>query len=317
MSIADQLRHTQPLKITGFSYDPPPYGGLEHRFPSDEPVQEVLQRFVDRVGDAVGRTYLPIYRMADGEFVFMVGDRATAASASRSPVPALRSLVGRGLRHVRRNRIKTCWGEAYGQADYALARVRFEESLRKVARTGILAPYFVIRPDRWGERFFPPVCEWLESRAIEITKENFIPFYAVYALLNGPYRDRLFKNRTVLVVTHVNPGREEAIRGGLDAEGVGAVHFLPISANRSLLDDIELDDAARDADIALVAAGIGSVNILAQLEPLGIPCIDSGISLECIANPDRRWERPFLIDDSRVTPGELREYRRTARFGRW
>ena len=44
---------------------------------------------------------------------------------------------------------------------------------------------------------------------------------------------------------------------------------------------------------------IGSVNVLVQLEPLAVPSIDVGISIECLIDPERRLERPFLLDDDR------------------
>jgi hypothetical protein len=87
------------------------------------------------------------------------------------------------------------------------------------------------------------------------------------------------------------------------------VQFIEVSANAAMLDRVDLSGVQRSAELALVAAGIGSVNVLAQLEPLGIPAIDCGIALESYIDPNRRWERPFLIDASRTNADELAHMR--------
>jgi hypothetical protein len=66
-----------------------------------------------------------------------------------------------------------------------------------------------------------------------------------------------------------------------------------------MFDDIDVAPFAGRVDLALVAAGIGSANVLMQLEPLAVPSIDTGITIECLIDPGKRLERPFLLDDDR------------------
>jgi hypothetical protein len=292
---------TYPFELPGFTYRPPPYGGLSFRFPVGAGVNAVHDSFVERVVSAVGRSYLPVYRMADGEFKFMVGERALL------PAGVLHRTVHSVASFARRvtGRSATCWGEVYAAADRVRAAARFRSALVHVARAGMLAMYFANRKDEWGAAYFEPVCDWLDRHAIPLNATNYVPFYSVYALLSGPVRTELFVGRRVLVATHVSDSRRAALRSGMLAEGCAAVEFLPVSRTQSLLDVLDLRRVQDSPDLVLVAAGIGSVNVLAQLEPLGVPCIDCGIALECIIAQNRRWERPFLIGDDRTSVNEL------------
>lgn len=302
----ERFAFLRDFELPGFTYDEPPYGGLQFRFCSETSALAAFSDFADRIESAVGRSYLPVYRLADGEFAFMVSERTRPAAVTGS---ALRAAAGSVLRRLRGTTV-TCWGERYAGSERAAALARFTSCLRRVAAAGVLAPYFARRPDRWGETYFRPVCDWLDGHDVFLGEDNYIPFYAVYALLNGPRRKRLYGGRRILVVTHLTETRERAIRSALLAEGARSVEFVAISASRSLFERIDAATIRRDADMALVAAGIGSVAVLDQLEPLSIPCIDCGITIECMIKPELRWERPFLIDDERSDPDTLRQHRR-------
>jgi hypothetical protein len=298
--LATKLSHSQGMRIPGFSYPVPPYGGLAFRSFASASSESQFEAFSERLQQCIGRFYLPIYRMADGEFAFLVGWRAPLSNDKIRPLRALRQILGRLRRRVDPRVSPTIWGEAYASGEQSLALQRMEQGVRHVANHGILAIYFTKRADQWGEQYFEPICEWFDSREISVGDDNYVPFYFVYALLNGPVRKRLYAGRHVLVVTHLTEPRKQAIEMGLRQEGVTSVQFLGISSNRALLDQVDVSSVSQPVDLALVAAGIGSVNILQQLEPLSVPCIDSGICLECLIDYKRRFERPFLLDDERL-----------------
>jgi hypothetical protein len=318
MTLESRFTHACSFELPGFTYAPPPYGGLEFRAFDDTPAAHGFENFADRVIRALGRSYLPIYRMADGEFAFLVGERRLRSADGVASVGGVMRRAAAGLaRQLRRGRTRTCWGEQYSRRERDEAIDRFAGCLRRVASSGIVAAYFAHRPDGWGESYFSPVCRWFDARGIALDERNYVPFYSVYALLNGPFRAELFGGRSILVVTHLTEARRAAIEAGLKAEGAAEVRFAGISANRALFDTLDVERLDPAVDLALVAGGIGSVNLVDQLAPLSIPCIDCGIGLECLVEPERRWERPFLIDDARVAPAELAERRRTSRFGSW
>ncbi|MBK6937125.1 MAG: hypothetical protein IPH18_09770 [Chitinophagaceae bacterium] len=83
----------------------------------------------------------------------------------------------------------------------------------------------------------------------------------------------------------------------LKRRGAGHVFFKAISATQSMLDKPDLSAYVDKVDIVLIAGGIGSANLLLQSRVLNAVSIDSGFSLECMANPSRRPERIFCMPD--------------------
>lgn len=289
------LPATAPFVLPGFTYAPPPYGGLSFRYPAATSAAAEYERFRERVAGAVGRSFLPVYRMADGEFAFMVGTRALEPGFRST----LRALPRRLRQHLRR-RTDTCWGETYTASERSVALRRFREALQAVAREGVLAAYFALRHDGWGERYHAPVCDWLAAMGVQLHAGNYTPFYSVYALLCGPGRESVLRGHRILVVTHLTEERRGAIAGALHGEGAADVAFLPVSRSHALLDEVDATRFRGAVDLVLVAAGIGSVSVLTRLSGLGVPCIDCGIALECLIDPARRFERPFLVGDDRA-----------------
>lgn len=284
------------MDLPGFAENPKWYGGLGFRSRISDSMESQYERFRNRVIAAIGREYLPVYRMADGEFGFMAGQR----KLMRDRASLRRHVINQVRIRIRGGSHRTCWGEEYTAAEMDRGNQVFLRSLERVAERGVIAAYFAVRGDGWGEAYFEPVCDWLDTNHIALNDDNYVPFYFVYAMLNDPRRSELYNGRRVLVVTHLTAERTSALERALLGEGAASVAFVPVSANKSLLDSIDLTTVTDAVDLALVAAGIGSVNILAQLEPLGIPCIDCGISLECLLDETRRLERPFLLGDDRV-----------------
>lgn len=284
------------MDLPGFSEIPKWYGGLGFRSRISEPMESQYERFRNRVLSAIGREYLPVYRMADGEFGFMAGQR----KLMRDRESLGRHFIDQVRLRIRGGSHRTCWGEEYTAAEMERGNEIFLRSLRRVAERGVIAAYFGVRGDGWGEAYFEPVCDWLDANHVALNDGNYAPFYFVYALLNDPRRSELYGGRRVLVVTHLTAERTSALERALLAEGAASVAFIPVSANKSLLDSIDPAAVTDTFDLALVAAGIGSVSILAQLESLGLPCIDCGISLECLLDGTRRLERPFLLGDDRI-----------------
>jgi hypothetical protein len=287
------------MDIPGFAENPKWYGGLGFRSRISEPMDAQYERFRNRVIAAIGREYLPVYRMADGEFGFMAGQR----KLMRDRASVRRHFINQVRIRIRGGSHRTCWGEEYTAAEMERGNRIFLSSLTRVADRGVIAAYFAVRGDGWGEAYFEPVCDWLDANHIALNDDNYVPFYFVYAMLNDPRRSELYGGRRVLVVTHLTAERRSALERALLAEGATSVAFIPVSANKSLLDSIDPSTVTEAVDLALVAAGIGSVSILAQLESLAIPCIDCGISLECLLDGTRRLERPFLLGDDRIQVG--------------
>ncbi len=288
------------LQLSGFKHHVPPGSVGQLAF---EPclAEDWYSEFRNRIVAAMGKNYLPVYRMADGEFIFCVGrkprlvpDDATWAESLRMRVSCVIAPVVHWLRPSEH----TCWGERYSGTEHDDLMHHYVTCLRRVSEQGMLALHFVRSPSRFSEEYINPMCEWFQDHGVRIRTENYISFYFVYALLCGHDSRILFGGKSLLVVTAADSAKQVRITNALMKLGAREVQFLSISPNRSLLDKIDLAQVNDPVDIALVAAGIGSVNILDQLAPLKTVCIDAGICLECFADPSRREDRIFLKSDT-------------------
>lgn len=265
------------------------------------PMREHFGDFLARVESAIGRTFLPIYRMADGEFIFSVGPKAPLRllprirfSVRRAIEQAVTTLTGGSAP----DGVSTAWGERYdGVADLQGIYVGY---LRQIADSGMLAIHFTRTAGRFSEEYFAPMCNWLEAQSIALHMNNYVPFYFVYALLNGPSQRVVYEGRNILIVTSLNGSKRSRIAERLLAMRAKSVQFLEVSPTRALLDSVSLAGLYAPIDVALVAAGIGSANILVKLRGLGTLCIDGGICIECLADSTRENERIFLRADHAI-----------------
>lgn len=282
------------LRIPGFERTVPPGSVCQLSF-SGLRADRWFSEFCGRINESVSAKYLPIYRMADGEFIFCVGRKAELLPKN-APVPArLKHVLKKTLGDGRRS-CPTCWGESYAGIPREELLSIYTAALGKIAGNGLLALHFVRSPGRFSEQYIEPMLDWFWANDVDITPENYTSFYFVYALLCGPHVRGLVSGRKILVVTSASPEKRKAIAGSLRSLGSAKTMFIQISPNRSLLDTIDLSRLEDTPDLALVAAGIGSVNILSRLEPLSIPCIDAGICIDILADPKMRG-RVFTVPD--------------------
>ena len=235
---------------------------------------------------AIGKRYLPVYRMADGEYRFMFGRRI---NWSRKPI--YRELIGVGAEKFRfRNpdRWQTSWGETYQPRDTRRLRNELLEHTRYLSETGYLACYINDNGLKAFTEYNSVLQQRLAETGVSLNARNYVPFHFAPSLLVSRGWSEFIRGRKLLVVTGLTPKKEDLIRKTLMDYGAGAVSTLPISARSSLTDTLELSQAPGDIDIALVAAGIGSANILRQLAPLETLCLDIGGLMNCFVDRGAR-----------------------------
>ena len=92
--------------------------------------------------------------------------------------------------------------------------------------------------------------------------------------------------------------KQDAIKSSLIREGAKEVLWHAISTSRSLYDVIPVEQFVGAVDLCVFGAGIGKPAILAQLEPLGVPCIDAGYVMEVWADPSVAQSRIFTQPDA-------------------
>ena len=256
---------------------------------------EWYHEFVDKCIAACGRQFLPIYRMSDGEFLFLLGEQPLDERLSFKQKMRIRLgmikeklLLKGGLGPFTQGHYHS--GE-YSAEEWRRAQTEQPALIRKISERGILALHLNYVHIPFAERYWAELDKWLKKNRIMINDGNYYPFYFVYAMLTGPRRGELLKDRRVLVVNGAEGDKKQNIISGLKREGVAEVLWCPISLMRSLYDTVDMTPYLGKVDLAMVGAGIGKSNILLQMEPLNVPCIDAGFVFEVWADPKNKWGR--------------------------
>lgn len=258
-------------------------------------------KFVETVLAAVGRHYLPVCRLSDGEFLMMLGPQAPDIRLSL--VVRLRQRLGRVReRFMLKGGVGPFTAGHYHSGEFSAeewrqCRQEFPDLVKWLGKAGILAWHFSYTNAPFQEHYFPALQTWMDRHQVEISESNYFPFYFVYAMLTGPYRYDLLGGRSVLVVNGAQGEKKERIIAGLKAQGVKTVHWCPVSLKRSYFDRVDISPFMGKVDLAVVGAGIGKLRVLPQLAPLQVPCIDAGYVFETWANPDNRFKRVWCADD--------------------
>jgi hypothetical protein len=241
---------------------------------------------VERLVSARG--YLPLYRMSDGEFVFVCGKRPLPLTMLLEfPKLVVKDRLKVLLRRHRRTYLSGTPGygyETYTWAEWERARQGYADRVRAIGKAGILAVNFV-RHLEFPRQYLEPMCSWMEAHDIDLTPTNYYPFYYVYAALLGPDARRLYEGRRILVVTSDEDGTKwPAIRQRVMRFGAADATFVRISRSKSMFDRIDVTRIGT-VDLVLMGAGVGALNIAEQVAPLEALTIDAGFVLDCLWRP--------------------------------
>lgn len=242
--------------------------------------------FRDDALDAIGTRFLPIYRMADGEYRFLFGRRF-----NRFRRPLWHEILGISAEKLRLKNPdcwRTSWGETYAPEETRRLRAELVAHIRALSQQGYLACYITDNGLNAFVEYNDVLVKLFSIHNVTLHADNYIPFHFAPSLfINSGWQD-FIERRTLLIVTGLTDEKANKIRQTLLTYGAAAVHFLPISPNSSLNDQLDLSKVSDGIDIALVAAGIGSANILRQLEPLQTLCVDIGGFMNCLVDRDSR-----------------------------
>ncbi len=297
------LPHAIDLRIPGFAA----MDRYNLRTFAPEPLDSSVwfNTFVERVAAAVGESFLPICRLADGEFLFLLGFQPPTPRAGLAyPAQWLRwqLTTWRPRRHLRaggRHGSKPLYASAmYGVEELDSVRDTYADVLGCVAGEGLLAADLSFCAVPFQDHFFPAFRRWLDEHGIALTPLNYVPFYFVYPLLTGPHRGRVLGGNRVLVIHSATGSKQAAIRRSLLDEGVTEVMWHAISRDRSLYDVVPVEKFIGQVDLCVFGAGIGKPAILRQLKPLNVPCIDVGYVMEVWADPSVASSRIFTAPDN-------------------
>ena len=242
-----------------------------------------LAEFRHRVLSCVNRRYLPIYRMADGEYRFLLGRKY---NLHRRPlIKELVAVTAEKLRITHPDRWQTSWGEQYSPEEMGEHRRRLISNVRGIAEEGYLACYINDNGLHAFAEYNRHVAPLFRKYHIRFHESNYVPFHFVVGLLVKDGWQEFYEDRSLLVVSGTDDAAEARIRESLFRLGARTVQFLRVSKTSSLRDRLDLRSVTHPVDLALVAAGIGSANVIPQLKPLGTVVMDIGGYINCYINP--------------------------------
>jgi len=240
-----------------------------------------LHSFRERVVDSIGRRYLPVYRIADGEFRYLLGRRVRWQS--EHPIRDGLGVAAERLGLIHRTNA-TSWGEEYSPSLRIALRRTLTDRIRSIAQSGYLATLLSDNGVSLAHEYRAPFCKYMAYHDLCFGSNNYVPFHFVCELLSSPGWEELLEGRRVLIVTSLEGKNTALIAGNLTAMGVRDIQFVNVSANHSMLDNVNLSTVRMPVDLCLVSAGVGSANVLVQLKALETTALDIGGYLYCFEN---------------------------------
>ncbi len=307
------FNHPQPLSLPGFSRQEM-FVDKHIVFPPDNiPVNEWYEHFQARFFDALenGKKF-PVFRSSHGEIGFVTGKMGAPKGSFKVK---LRFFMSRVYRIAYFQSLFYSSGvpghgyETYKQWTLPKLRKKFAEAMKWIADNGVLCMYFADR-GAYAISYQKAYLTWLNKRGIFLNSENYGHIYFVYALLNGYDKERIFKNRKVLVVSSDQPARTPPLIENLKKMGAISVDFIAISPGSSMNDTIQVPRT--DYNLCIVGAGVGAANVLYQLKELNCPVIDAGFIIDQIAYPEKIKPRIYTVNDQnweRIFPDNNPEWK--------
>lgn len=261
------------------------YGGYLDAFSFYETTYESwFKIFREKILSKMGKEYLPVYRMADGEYRFVMGRKY---NWYKKPLwQEIIAVSAEKLKLKNPNKWKTSWGEEYLPQKVKHLRKKLIKDVSYISKVGMLACYYNSNGLHAFEEYNNYLLPFFEKNNIIFNKENYIPFHFVCSILVKDNWQDFFNDKNILIVTGSDNESEQKIKKTIEQFGAKKVNFLRISKTSSMEENLDLDRYINlHIDLILVAAGIGSANILRQLEPLQTVTLDIGGYMNCFINP--------------------------------
>lgn len=263
---------------------------------SDENLDKVLEKLYNRLIDAMDKKKnLPILRIADGEYQFLLGKNEFNL---RKPIfELIKNMLRQFQLLIMRKDFKafsrTYSSGYYGLKDKEIGRDIYKKCLRNVSKEGIIAAYFIIKPNFYTEQYFHKFLNFLNLSGADLNENNYLPFYFVYILLTNRKYSSIYSERHIHLVTNFTENKRVNIENSLYSLGVKKISWSYISREKSLHDYLALTDEMYESDIIFVGAGIGKPNIFNQLKDVGRPVVDAGYIFEVWQDPKLALERDY------------------------
>lgn len=265
----------------------------------EEDCRDWYRRAMNPVFKMIGEDrHFPIFRMSHGEYILLLGYQLRAEATPRDVLAFYYHKFKRTFHLEAAHRsgptANGTW-EIFTKRELKHARETFIRLLRPIAGEGLLAAAFQTNPGyiEYCQKMF----QWFEDHDIPFNRENYIPFYCVYAAVFGPDRDRLFRNRNILFINYLPEEKKEKLKREMERLGAKSVQFISISAEKALFQKIDIEQVQRPVDLVLIGAGVGAVSMIDQCRPLKAVCVDAGFAIDALAMPEWRCRRAYCMPD--------------------
>lgn len=257
--------------------------------------------------EAVGENrHFPLFRISHGELHLALGRRLRPDATAKQKCAHLYHKLKQALRleapHREGPTVNGTW-EIFTRDELDAARARYIPALRNIANEGLLAACF--QTNAGYVEYFPDYYDWLDEHEIPLNGTNYVPFYSVYSMVFGPDSERIFKNRSVLVINYLPDQKQQVLREALNARDVSNVQFISIRPDKALFQDLNLSTVKGNVDVVLLGAGCGAAPMTEQLKPLQAVVIDAGFAIDALAKPEACWNRAFCIPDEKFDSGKV------------
>jgi len=280
------MKYRVDLDFIGTGNASKKYGGkLKAWSFMDVDAQVWFNNFRNQILSSINKEFLPVYRMADGEYRFLIGRKY---NWHRKPLwKELLAVSAEKLRIKNPDKWKTSWGETYSPKETRELRSKLVSQIQQIATSGYLGCFINDNGLKRYIEYNKSIALFFKKKNIVFDEKNYIPFHFVVGLLVNKGWQDFYINRNILVVSGTDTEKEKNIKSNILRLGAKSVQFLRISGTASMKEKLNLSQIQIQPDICFVAAGIGSANILLQLRPLNTVALDIGGYINCFIDTDK------------------------------
>lgn len=240
-----------------------------------------------------------ICRMSDGEYTFLLGHQPPVMRNTNFLIYGARLFLFLLNQAFKKNiSAETKPGVSSGEYDLVESKINKKNiisGIKAILNNGVLALHLTYPKVPFQEKFHLPLVNFLKKNQILLSKDNYIPFYAIYALFHNKKFKDFLRGRSVTLLTGGTGDKIKKIKTNLkNIYKISDINWYQISKSKSLYDKI--DNNFEFNNIILVGAGIGKFNLFRQLNEMDnkFLVIDVGYLLEYWADIGGYHNRPYI-----------------------
>ena len=179
------LKYKVDIDKVGIKSAAKAYGGYLQAYSFYETnFDDWFNEFRTLVLSKIGKEYFPVYRMADGEYRFLMGRKY---NFNKKPLWRELIAVTAEKLHIKNpNKWKTSWGEQYDSNQVNKLRQNLIGHIKEITTLGYLACYYNDNGLKAFVEYNKFIIPFFKKKRIKFDASNYIPFHFVCGLLIKP-----------------------------------------------------------------------------------------------------------------------------------